>query len=94
MIASFKDEDEIVTRWRWHYWQVPPEDASTILSKELEEGSPVVERAYSAYHFSISELAMILVEVLSQHYMTPDELPCFGIGLLRTSGYDNERSVC
>jgi hypothetical protein len=53
MIASkygkfLEDEDRIGTRWRWHYWQVSPEDAFTILSGKLEETAPVVERVYRA----------------------------------------------
>jgi hypothetical protein len=52
MIAStyvgFREDEEIDTRWRWHHWRVSPEDASTIMSWELEEGSPVVERVHRA----------------------------------------------
>ncbi|KAH8777280.1 heterokaryon incompatibility protein-domain-containing protein [Hyaloscypha finlandica] len=47
MIAStrvgFREDEEIDTRWRWHHWRVSQEDASTIMSGELEGGSPVLE---------------------------------------------------
>jgi hypothetical protein len=52
MIAStyvgFREDEEIDTPWRWHHWRVSPEDASTIMSGGLKEGSPVVERAHRA----------------------------------------------
>jgi hypothetical protein len=52
MIAStyvgFRENEALDTRWRWHHWHVSPEDASTIMSGELEEGSPVVERVHRA----------------------------------------------
>jgi hypothetical protein len=41
-------EDGIATRWSWHYWRVSPEDASTILSGQLQESDPVVERIHRA----------------------------------------------
>jgi hypothetical protein len=40
-----EDEDRNVTEWRSHYWQVSPEDASTILSGESKGSFPVFERA-------------------------------------------------
>jgi hypothetical protein len=43
-----EEEDRTVIRWRWHYWRVSPEDASTILSGELKESDLAVERLHRA----------------------------------------------
>jgi hypothetical protein len=48
MIASTRADEEFDTRWIWHHWRVSPEDASTIMSGELEGGSPVLERVHRA----------------------------------------------
>jgi hypothetical protein len=47
MIASMI-RDDTEAGWQWHYWEVPSEDATAILSEDLEESSPVVERVHKA----------------------------------------------